>query len=311
MAKIDIINTYIIDFLSTRLHLYDAFYKDEFRHRREGIYTLPNGSMVMDFLYSTIKYLEELYNPKLVPKVFSNYKELISSLSSRLVFLEQNQILIDSINSGSNWKYTKDELQSIKNEVASMLEAVLEIDKNESELILPFQEMRNALITKNLDLFIGNIKSLLANIPNALYKDKEGYLHSNIILICKLLGFELDSEKNTNIGRIDATIKIASLVYIFEFKNSTAKTALEQIIKNKYYEMFIVDKVEIIMVGVSFSSELKNIDDFEWCNYNSILETNHLMLTEANQNRLDSALSNIKSGNVVENGLIYEADLGS
>ena len=311
MAKIDIINTYIIDFLSTRLHLYDAFYKDEFRHRREGIYTLPNGSMVMDFLYSTIKYLEELYNPKLVPKVFSNYKELISSLSSRLVFLEQNQILIDSINSGSNWKYTKDELQSIKNEVASMLEAVLEIDKNESELILPFQEMRNALITKNLDLFIGNIKSLLANIPNALYKDKEGYLHSNIILICKLLGFELDSEKNTNIGRIDATIKIASLVYIFEFKNSTAKTALEQIIKNKYYEMFIVDKVEIIMVGVSFSSELKNIDDFEWCNYNSILETNHLMLTEANQNRLDSALSNIKSGNVVENGLIDEADLGS
>lgn len=45
--------------------------------------------------------------------------------------------------------------------------------------------------------------------------------------------------------------------------------------------------------------------------YNSILETNHLMLTEANQNRLASALSNIKSGNVVEKGLIDEADLGS
>jgi antitoxin YefM len=45
--------------------------------------------------------------------------------------------------------------------------------------------------------------------------------------------------------------------------------------------------------------------------YNSILETNHLMLTEANQNRLASALSNIKSGNIIEKGLIDEADLGS
>lgn len=45
--------------------------------------------------------------------------------------------------------------------------------------------------------------------------------------------------------------------------------------------------------------------------YNSILETNHLMMTEANQNRLASALGNIKSGNVVEKGLIDEADLGS
>ncbi|MFY8035066.1 MAG: type II toxin-antitoxin system Phd/YefM family antitoxin [Flexibacteraceae bacterium] len=45
--------------------------------------------------------------------------------------------------------------------------------------------------------------------------------------------------------------------------------------------------------------------------YNSLLETNHLLLTEANRQRLSSALNNVRNGNTLENPLIDEADLGA
>lgn len=312
MSKLKTVTTYIEDFLSTRLYLYQDYFRDEIEHKKTGISTIDNGNQVLDFLTAIIGNLNDYLNSsKLVPFVFPSYKDLIIFLVNFKDFLESKQSLIDNIKSGKNWEYTKNELQSIKNELISMLDVVLEIDKNESELYLPIQEMRNALITKKLDRFFEVIRGLLAHIPTSLHKKQEGYLHSNIVLILKLLGFEVSAEDQTDKGRIDAVIKIEKLTYIIEFKNSTAKKALEQIKEKTYYQKFLVDKTEIILVGVAFSNKLKNIDNFESVSYNSILETNHLMLTEANQNRLASALSNIKSGNVVEKGLIDEADLGS
>ena len=107
----------------------------------------------------------------------------------------------------------------------------------------------------------------MASLPYSINKISEGYYHSNVHIILKLLGFDINSEETTNIGRIDATIRFYDYIYIFEFKfdvkKDNSKEALQQIIEKKYSEKFEIDKKKIIAIGVSFSSEERNINGYK------------------------------------------------
>ena len=78
----------------------------------------------------------------------------------------------------------------------------------------------------------------------------------------KLLGFDIVSEDNTNLGRIDAVIRFSSILYIIEFKRGTSQEALDQIKHKKYHEKFIVEKKQTILVGVGFTPDNRNIDTY-------------------------------------------------
>jgi hypothetical protein len=77
------------------------------------------------------------------------------------------------------------------------------------------------------------------------------------------LGFDIISEESTNIGRIDAVIRFSETIYIFEFKLGSSLEAITQIKKKKYYEKFIVEKKEILLVGVGFNLINRNISDYQ------------------------------------------------
>ena len=67
-----------------------------------------------------------------------------------------------------------------------------------------------------------------------------------------------------NLGRIDLVLKTPKTTYLFEFKlDSTADTALEQIHQKKYFHPYLKQGKQIVIVGINFSSELRNISDWK------------------------------------------------
>jgi hypothetical protein len=108
--------------------------------------------------------------------------------------------------------------------------------------------------------FDQNLRMLLANIPNILHKDNEGYYHSLFMLAMKMLGFEIQGEVMTNIGRIDAVMHQQDMIVIAEIKYSAKKSlskllkaAMKQIYDNKYYEAYLDRR--IMLMAVAFTGK--------------------------------------------------------
>jgi hypothetical protein len=67
-------------------------------------------------------------------------------------------------------------------------------------------------------------------------------------------------ELSTNVGSIDALIKTDDAIIIFEYKlRDTAQAALDQIKSKKYYERFLTAGKKIVLVGVEFSMQERNV----------------------------------------------------
>ncbi|WP_395048002.1 PD-(D/E)XK nuclease domain-containing protein [Flavobacterium sp.] len=263
MKKVLKIESYIHEFFSTRYSNIKAFYDDENKHRQIGIYKLEKGSELLQFLFTILSCIENnLYVKKLVPQVYSTPKKLVEGLNWFKKYLIENQNLLDINDKGENTSYVIQEIQIIKTELEEMIDYLLQIYDSEDNVI-PYEELRYSLITRDLDSFFVDMNSILASVSYAILKTKEGYLHSNIHLIIKLLGFDIISEEQTNIGRIDAVIRFSNIIYIFEFKLGTSDEALKQIKEKKYYEKYIIERKEIIMVGVGFDNKERNIKDYK------------------------------------------------
>jgi len=124
--------------------------------------------------------------------------------------------------------------------------------------------LREAFQNKELEHLIRLIKSIFKNIPNQIFKAKgEFYYHSLIYLVFFYLGEYIESEINTNNGRLDAVVKTTQYIYILEFKlDESAQIALEQIKNKGYAEKYYADSRQKILLGINFNTELKTID--EW-----------------------------------------------
>ncbi len=133
----------------------------------------------------------------------------------------------------------------------------------------------DAIEFRDMKQFENAIRQLFAMLPNDSYRKNqmqnyEGYYANVIYAYFAGLGIEFIAEDVTNLGRIDLTIATPDMsqVYIIEFKvlenkNQDAK-ALEQIKERKYYEKYMERAKEIILIGIEFSKEDRNIAKFEW-----------------------------------------------
>ena len=115
-------------------------------------------------------------------------------------------------------------------------------------------DLMRALHCGNIDAFIVTMKSLIAHIPYNLHIPEEKYYHSLFQLLASVLNYEPYSEVLTDHGRIDMVIETNNRVYIFEIKyNTSANTALEQIMDRTYFERFQLTKKKIVLVGIAFN----------------------------------------------------------
>ncbi len=123
-------------------------------------------------------------------------------------------------------------------------------------------KLKQYLIDGSYDDFFNDIKSIFASLSYQL-KITEAYFHSNIHILLKTIGFDIESESETNIGRIDSVIELDNKILIFEFKTSSADIAIDQIKEKKYYEKYLIKRKEIIFIGVSCSLTERNITNWK------------------------------------------------
>ena len=80
----------------------------------------------------------------------------------------------------------------------------------------------------------------------------------------RLLGSRVEAESRTNQGRIDAYVRTAKTVFIFEFKlDRSAEEAVGQILDRRYYEKFQDCGLPIRLIGVNFDSGKGRIDGWQ------------------------------------------------
>jgi len=65
----------------------------------------------------------------------------------------------------------------------------------------------------------------------------------------------------TEAGRIDAVVKTAARIFVFEFKlQGTAEEALQQIHERRYHEKYTADSRELLLVGAAFDAVTRNLE---------------------------------------------------
>jgi len=126
-----------------------------------------------------------------------------------------------------------------------------------------------ALVEENLEEFKNILSSIYASLPYNSYSNTplakyEGYYANIFYVYIASLGLKIIAEDVTNIGRIDFTLFIKDKIYIFEFKLEQKGRALEQIKQRKYYQKYLNKAQDIILVGIDFDKEQKNIKSLEW-----------------------------------------------
>ncbi|MFN0201603.1 MAG: AAA family ATPase [Bacteroidia bacterium] len=126
-------------------------------------------------------------------------------------------------------------------------------------------ELRKAMQAKNANDLKAALNPIFSNIPYQIFnKNKESYYHSVMHLVFMMLHYKIQSEINTNVGRIDSVVEAWNEIWIFEFKlNSTAEIAYNQIINNNYAGQYQNHNKAIYGVGVNFDSEKKEITELK------------------------------------------------
>ena len=123
-----------------------------------------------------------------------------------------------------------------------------------------FTKLRESLQQKKLRKFKDVLSSLFSSIAYDSIKeaDKEGYYHVILHTIFSLIGgFTLNSEMETNNGRIDLVVRLEERTYIFEFKFDSNIDKSEEGLKQsfKYVNAFKNEGKEIVCVGFGFVTD--------------------------------------------------------
>ena len=125
-----------------------------------------------------------------------------------------------------------------------------------NETLAQMRMFATAIRKDDLQGFMRLFQAFLANIDYRLHIPHEKYYQSIFFTVFKFLGASIEAESCTNQGRIDAYIRTATTIYIFEFKlDKSAEEAVGQILDRRYYEKFQNCGLPIRLIGVNFDSE--------------------------------------------------------
>ena len=153
------------------------------------------------------------------------------------------------------------ELPAKKSSLAYILGLITKHEHHEIHDTL--HELRDALTHNRIDEFVSLIRQFYSQIPYTIAIEKEKYYQTIFYVILRLIDLKPEVEKATNIGRIDMIVELEDRIFIFEFKlNGSASTALQQIHDMQYYQPYLTENKKIVLVGINFSSKLRNIADY-------------------------------------------------
>jgi hypothetical protein len=133
-------------------------------------------------------------------------------------------------------------------------------------------KLKKALFEHDVDAFISLSNSLFAHIPEPIFiAQYEAYYQSILYLVFSLMGVKSEVEEHTNKGRIDTVIKTPNRIFVLEYKiGQSADEALQQIKNRKYYEKFLPEKKEIVLIGLSLGTKDRGIVEYKLENVSGI-----------------------------------------
>jgi hypothetical protein len=124
----------------------------------------------------------------------------------------------------------------------------------------------------NVDAALDEVKSLLSSIPfmrgdRDILGDAEkteAYYHRLFFIIFKMLHREVSAEVRSSKGAADVVVKTKKYIYVIEIKiDESADAALQQIDTKGYAQPYLTDGRKVIKLGVSFSTELRTLTDWQ------------------------------------------------
>ncbi|MBR1466598.1 MAG: ATP-binding protein [Bacteroidaceae bacterium] len=116
----------------------------------------------------------------------------------------------------------------------------------------------------DLPAFIEAIKTFFAGIPYYLDNKNETHYHVILHTLLTAFGADISSETPSAKGRADMELRMPLGIYVIEFKyDDTVDAALQQIDDRGYAEKYRLDGRPVVKVGISFSSEDRNITDWK------------------------------------------------
>ncbi|PIE66606.1 MAG: hypothetical protein CSA26_00115 [Desulfobacterales bacterium] len=128
----------------------------------------------------------------------------------------------------------------------------------------------SSLEDRDMEGFKSAIHALFAAIPYHNYTNNdiaryEGFYASVIFAWLSSAQLSLLVEDCTNKGRIDMSVEMDDTIYLIEFKvDMPEEKALAQIKANGYAEKYQAKDKKIVLIGIGFSSEEKNVTEFIW-----------------------------------------------
>jgi hypothetical protein len=131
--------------------------------------------------------------------------------------------------------------------------------ERESELK---EQIQQQLLSRDTEGLEKSIREMLAYVPYPLRINSEAWYHSLLLVWLRTLGFDIEGEIMTNIGRIDAVWKTPGHIIIAEikFQAKKAKTtelldnAIHQIREKRYYERFLSEP-QVSLLGIAFAGK--------------------------------------------------------
>jgi len=131
--------------------------------------------------------------------------------------------------------------------------------------------IKKSLLNRDYEQFMEYMKSLFANIANInipkTLEEREHYYHSIFYLVGVLFSdnhLNVYSELLTSEGRIDTLVETEENIFIIEFKcNQSAEKAIEQIKDKNYADKFKLKGKEIVLIGINFDTEKRNVSEFK------------------------------------------------
>lgn len=267
------LSNYIRGWINSRYSDWKFIYDCVYRNREFEIYRLKHGPRLMDLFHSIIGYIEEYFiwddNECIIPARFSSINQFLQSINSQNNYYNSQYYLVEDNINGSDTHYIITALFRILSDFKSMKDRCWEIYHNDTCIPTPYQQAIFFLHKGELWNFIDVLKSLIADVPYDIHKEKisEGYFHTLFHVISSVIGLHPISEKSTCDGRIDTLIETPEVIYIIEFKYSgsnedVSQIALQQIIDNKYDQPVHTKYKRIIGIGISYSKDNRNINGY-------------------------------------------------
>jgi hypothetical protein len=137
-------------------------------------------------------------------------------------------------------------------------------DSSTDEMGYTVDSLLEALEQNALQDFFTALQALFSSIAVKQLekvKEYEGFYHSIIYIVLKMLGVRISCEIQSNFGSTDAVITTAEIIYVLEFKMGAAQTALEQIKKRRYYAPYLAGRRKVVIVGLGMNKAKRNLED--------------------------------------------------